>query len=283
MNNTDHLDELAYSLSSFWKFMLIFALIITGVVSYVNVLGKLNARNDNNILLTAYNTAPPEEERILKILAYSWLKSEAGEWEDGLNLLRDKQAVTSITMDPQIEFRGDGFIELQFTDHVGRDIVFGRPKDGEIVERMIGKSGWAYRKDEMLAVIPASVSRNIDFFTDEIIDWHFEGTDFKYRDYNVIYNQYLGEADSNVSLAFWHCRRFMQETHLFVTLHSDWRQREVIATATLRFRSYHKWRDDYARNEFSDKHDPYMGSCTTIELIDYWEADSWAGKEENAK
>ncbi|MBQ2709014.1 MAG: hypothetical protein IJF67_12180 [Clostridia bacterium] len=275
MHETDHIDEIAESLKSYWKFMLAFALLIMGLVTYVNALGMLTERNDTNILLTAYIDAPPEEERILQIFAYTMEKDDRGKWTSGLRRLYDGEMARATTMDPQLEFYGEGFIELQYSDHVGRSIAFGRPHEGDIADRVTGKNGWAYRENEMLAAIPASIIRNIDPRTDEVADWHFDGTEFKYRDYNRISYQYLGEADPNVSLAFWHCRRYMSETHLFVTLHSNWRQSEVIATATLRLRSHYKWRDTYARNQLTDRTDPYMLSNTTVELVDYWQADDW--------
>jgi len=274
MHETDHIDEIAESLKSYWKFMLVFALMIMGLVTYVNALGMLTERNDTNIMLTAYIDAPPEEERILQIFAYTMEKDDAGKWTSGLRRLYDGKAVSTVGMDPTLEIYGEGTIELQFSDHVGRSIRFGRPHEGEIAERIIGLDGYAKRDDAMIAVIPANVQRNIDL-GGEIVDWHFMGTREEFKDYNRVYNQYYGEANPEVSLQFWHCRRFVQETHLFITLHSHWRQSEVIATATLRLRSHDRWRDVHARNQLNDPTDPYTLSNTTVELVDYWQADDW--------
>jgi len=273
MYEKDCYDEMAESLTGFWKFMLIFALLITGLVTYVNALGKLEQRNDTNVLTTAFIFAPPEEERILQIFAYT-TENDRGRWMTGLRRLYDNTEVCATGMDATLEFYGEGIIELQYSDHVGRSITFGRPHDGEVADKITGLDGYAKRDDAMIAVIPANVQRNIDL-GGEIVDWHFMGTREEFVDYNRVYNQYYGEANPEVSLQFWHCRRFVSETHLFVTMYSHWRQSEVIATATLRIRSHDRWRDAHARNELADQTNPYTLSNTTVEVIDYWQADDW--------
>ncbi|MBE6613279.1 MAG: hypothetical protein E7632_12395 [Ruminococcaceae bacterium] len=273
MNDTDRIDELEETLRSFWRFMLIFALILASLVGYVNAAGAI-AKATETYTIPWYDSAPPPEERLLRIMAYTTEKDENGQWTQGLHYLQNGGEVCAILNDPRIEFYGDGFIELKYSDHVNRHIEFGRPNMGEIANRITGRDGYAYREDEMLAIIPANVGRNLDI-TGEIVDWHFTGTEREYRDQNRIYNQYMGETFDNVSVYGSSARRFVSETHLNVTLYSKWRQSQAIATATIRIRSHDRWRDDYASGDVPESAGPYGMSNTTLEIIDYWEIDDY--------
>lgn len=263
-------DEIADTLKSFWIFMGFFALILLGVVGYVNLLGAIEKLNEpaTQVIEREETVDMPNERRLI-------IKAElAGK---GVVPLDSGEVFISETDMPYFEIFGDGVIQVSYShDKLGFTY---QPKFFRFPDPMRGENG-----DSLYGSFCVTIPASVDI---QRIRNEGDGTKLAkdvsrdMRDLTRLYKQYMWELYPDVNENYEGLWRLVYVSHVFITLYDKNDPTRTVAAASVRITSNDDWvlgikyygTPKAALEQLGVADQPESTEGTLLQIVSYWQAD----------